>query len=340
MNYQDALDRALSLAGAPAELEAFLRTVPQWRDNLERALTVSRSVAQGLREIAPDAAGTQRAQRQLMSAVDRLSTAGQPSWQSRLLQPFGGYRLALAGLTAVALIVFGIVAGLPSFSGSGTQTAEAVIEGSVAEVGAGAVTISTRDANRVVQLSSDTVLTDGFGNTVESSRLSAGQDVVLKGSGSGDDFVASEVELRDRLFGSVTALSGDGIQLSSSKGEFLILVTPETEFEGLVKVGSFIEVKLVRQSDGTLRALEVEVEDADEGDEGDDDHGGPGGESANPPPSASPAEESKGGGSGPSVEDGGNGGDDGSHEDDSESRSGSEDGHEDGGGSSSEHEED
>jgi hypothetical protein len=73
-------------------------------------------------------------------------------------------------------------------------------------------------------------------------------------------------------------MASDSIHLSSSKGNFTIFVTPETEFEGVVAVGSFVEVKLVRKSDGTLLALEIEVEDEDEGDddhEGGDDRSGP-----------------------------------------------------------------
>jgi hypothetical protein len=119
--------------------------------------------------------------------------------------------------------------------------------------------------------------------------------VVLTGSQSGNEFVASQVELRDRLFGVVTALPGDSIHLTSSKGDFVILISPETRFEGVVSVGSFVEVKLVRVPDGSLIALEIEVEDEDENEsEGDDDHGGP---SASPAPSTSPQSPSSGSGS-------------------------------------------
>lgn len=267
MKYEDALDRALSMAYEPESLDAFLRTVPQWRDDLQRALTVSGSVALELRGIGPDAGARQRAQHRLMAQVERLGEAGNSSVLAGLLRAITGYRLGVAALTTAAFIVLAFAVGLPSLSGGGTQTAEAVIEGSVAEVSLDAVTISTNDSSRVIRLSSDTVLTDGFGNSVQSSKLSAGQDVVLKGSNSGDDFVASEVELRDRLFGVVTGLPGDGIQLNSPKGDFFISVTAQTEFEGAVQVGSFVEIKLARLADGSLRALEVEVED-----EGDDDH--------------------------------------------------------------------
>jgi hypothetical protein len=303
MTYEDALDTALSLAHDPDALEAYLRSVPHWRDDLERAISVSGSVALEWRRIAPDAAAQQRAQQQLLSVVESLGSAGRrSSLLTRLLQSFSGYRLAIAGITAAALIAFALAAGLPSLSGGGTQTAEAVIEGSVAEIGAGAVTISTNNASQQVTLSSDTVLTDSFGNTVEASKLATGQDVVLKGSREGDEFVASEVELRDRLFGVVTALNGDGIQLSSSKGDFFIFVTAQTEFEGVAQVGSFVEIKLVRLSDGSLRALEVEVEDEDEEEDGgeEDEHESTGGsDSSTPPLPPSPSGQSQSGSSDP-----------------------------------------
>jgi hypothetical protein len=282
MTYQDALDRALGLANHPAALEAFLDTVPAWRGDLEQAVGVSRYLGRELRAIAPGEPARLRSQQQLMATVSRMATvqaespiASATKMSSLLTLP----RILIAGATAGALLAFAVVVDVPSLGGGGTPTAEAeVIEGSVSAVGPDGVTINTSDASRVVRLSSNAVLTDSFGNTVEASKLSAGQDVVLKGSNSGNEFVANQVELRDRLFGVVTAMASDSIHLSSSKGNFTIFVTPETEFEGVVAVGSFVEVKLVRKSDGTLLALEIEVEDEDEGDddhEGGDDRSGP-----------------------------------------------------------------
>jgi Domain of unknown function (DUF5666) len=291
MNYQDALERAFELSGESAALEMFLGSVPSWRADLEEALAVSHSLSRELRAITADEGARLRSQQKLMSTISRLAAAepdAHASWISRLSSLVTVPRIVVAGVTAAALLAFAVVVDFPSIDGGGTQTAEAVvIEGSVSEVGAGAVTINTSDSARVVMFNSDTVLTDGFGNTVASGRLSAGQDVVLTGSQSGKEFVASQVELRDRLFGVVTALPGDSIHLTSSKGDFVILITPETKFEGVVAVGSFAEIKLVHAPDGSLLALEIEVEreDEDEG-EGDDDHGG---QLASPSPASSPA---------------------------------------------------
>jgi Domain of unknown function (DUF5666) len=301
MTYQDALDTTLSLANQPAELAAYLRTVPAWRPELERAVYVSHSISGELGSIRPDDAVIERSQRHLDSVIANLmvSPSSTPSVGSRLLGVLGTPRIALAGVTAAALLALALVVNFPDLSGGGTQSAEAlVIEGNVAEVGAGGVTISTSSSSQKVTLSSDTVLMDGFGNSVKASQLSAGQDVVLQGSRSGEDFVASNVELRDRLFGVVSALPGDSIHLSSSSGDYVIKVSTETHFEGIVNVGDFIEVKIDRNPDGTLLALEVEVEDQNDGDDG---HAGPAveqehelpGPSSSPvasgPPSASPA---------------------------------------------------
>jgi len=334
MNYQDALDRALSLSHDPDALEAYLQTVPSWRADLERATAVSRSVSRRLGTLTPADATAQRSQQRLMSVVSRLATAESGAALARragLLGLFAMHRLAVAGVVAAALLVLVFAANLPSLSGGGTQTAEAlVIEGNVAEISTNGVTISTNSTSQLVKLDSNTVLKDGFGNTAETSKLSAGQDVVLEGNRSGDDFVASEVQLRDWLFGVVTALPGDGIHLSSDSGDYVLQVTSDTRFEGVVNVGAFIEVKVIRLSDGSLLAIEVETED--DGGEN-ENQGGDGDQESSGPPLTSPvAAASPSSNSGPS-EDGGQkkseGGDsshDGSSHEDGGSKDGSENG--------------
>ncbi len=319
MTYQDALERALNLSDDRVGLESFLRSVPSWRADLEQALAVSDSLSRDLRVLAPDKDVRERSQRKLMATVSRLARAEPPSrlWRvARTTSMLTLPRIFFASAVAAALLAFAVVVDFPPTGGGGAPAAEAVvIEGSVSEVSTGAVTISTTsDASRVVTLSSDTVLTDGFGNSVQASSLSAGQDVVLKGSQSGEEFVASRVELRDRLFGVVTALPGDSIHLSSPQGDFVILVNPETQFEGVIAVGSSVEIKLTRAADNSLLALEIEVahDEVDEG-EGDDVQGG---SSASPAPAVSPVSQPDGsgssGGSAPKGEDGSS--KDGAHE--------------------------
>jgi hypothetical protein len=332
MSYQDALERALALANDPGALDTFLETVPAWRGDLERALAVSRSLSRELSAIAPQEAARQRSQQQLMATVSRLAAAqaeapAAPGIFSLLTLP----RILIAGATAVALLALAVVVDVPSLGGGGTPTAEAVvIEGSVSAVSPDGVTISTSDSSRLVRLSGDTVLIDGFGNAVEASRLSAGQDVVLKGSRSGDDFVADHVELRDRLFGVVTEMPGDSLHLSSDRGDFVILITPQTEFEGVVAVGSFVEVKLMRTSDGALVALEVEVEDEDEDEQkGDDDDDGTSTAPAGPSVSPNTPSGSSSPTSGSQFDDGDDDDDDGEQQDGEDDGSSDDDEHED-----------
>jgi hypothetical protein len=319
MNYQDALDQALTLADDRRSLDAFLDSVPQWRTDLEGALAVSGSLSRQIRAVQPDQTSRLRTQQQLRSAVSRRAAAeAEPraSWLAETWRVLTFPRFIAAAAVAGALLVSALVVNLPGSNGGGTPTAEAVvIEGSVAEVGSTAMTVSTNEAAKVVTLTSDTVLLDGFGNTVNAADLSTGQDVVLKGSSSGEEFVASEVELRDRLFGVVTALPGDSIHLSSPKGDFVIQVTPETRFEGAVSVGAAVEIKLVRLSDGSLNAVQVEVEDEHEEDqEGDGDPGGASSGSGSTAPSVSSEEPGSSSGGGAVQEDGGSSS--GSHEDD------------------------
>lgn len=286
VNYQDALETALGLAGRPSELDEFLTSAPAWRSDLERALALSSTAGRELRGISPAPSAAGRRERELIELVSRLQVENQAArsrWAA-LLGSVARPRLlaASAGIAAV-LLALALATSLPPFSGGSPPTAEAVlIEGSVAEIGGGIVTITTADSAQLVRLSSDTVLTDGFGNTVGASALSAGQTVVLKGSRSEDGVVASQVELRDRLFGVVTAMPGDSIHLRSSQGEHVILVSSQTKIEGPVAVGAYLEVKIARLPDGRLSALEIEVEDS-EGDDSDND-----GPSSTPATAASP----------------------------------------------------
>jgi hypothetical protein len=140
-----------------------------------------------------------------------------------------------------------------------------------------------------VKFSSDTVLTDGFGNPLQESDLNAGQTVILKGSRSDTGVVASQVELKDRLFGTITALAGDSMSLRSGQGSHVIRITPDTEIESALRVGIAVEVKVLRLTDGTLRALEIESEDDEHEDDDDHSKGETGGSASPVPPSTSPS---------------------------------------------------
>jgi hypothetical protein len=300
VDYEDAFETAIELSHDPAALDAFLATVPSLRGRLDRDLALALAAGRDLRRLTPDPAATMRRQRELLDAVDRHAEQRPVSWAVRLrvfrLRPGLVVTAALVALVAV----LAAVAGLPAVSdGGGTITAEAVvIEGSVAEIGEGAVTINTASSAELVRLSSETVLTDGFGNTVQPTALNTGQTVVLKGSRSSDGLVASSVELKDRLFGTISAISGDGIRLLVGQTEHPIAITPSTEIEAPLRVGAFVEVKVLRLSDGSLRALEIEAEE-EEGDDRPPSKGilaTPAAPSANPTPNTPSSGDPKDGG--------------------------------------------
>jgi hypothetical protein len=286
VNYEEAFETAIRLSNDSAALEAFLATLPDWRDQLSRDLRLAQAVGRELRQLTPGASATLRRQRELLEVVAWHAEQPSPSWLARLHVLLLRPRVVASAALTSAVAVLAILTGLPAFSGGGGAiTAEAVvIEGSVAEIGEGAVTINTADSAELVKLSSDTVLTDGFGNTVQAAALSTGQTVVLKGSRSDDGVVANQVELKDRLFGTVAAMSGDSIRLRTAQAEHTIAVTPGTEIEGPLRIGSYVEVKVLRVSDGSLRALEIAAEDSD-------DSGGSGSGSVDAPtaPVGSPA---------------------------------------------------
>jgi hypothetical protein len=274
VNYDEALETALDLSGDTAAVEAFLATVPAWRDQLNRDVRLAHLAGQELLAISPAPSAAARRQQELVQLVRQLDVAREPTFAPASRGPLAAFvrppLLAGASLAAAALAL-AFILGLPALSGDGPARVEAVvIEGSVSEISNGAVTISTAGSAEMIQLSSDTVLTDSFGNTLQASSLNAGQTVVLKGSRSESGVVASAVEVKDRLFGTVIAMTGDVLRLRAGQTEHAIAITSDTEIEGPIRVGSYVEVKVLRLSDGTLRALEIEAED-DDSDGGDDD---------------------------------------------------------------------
>lgn len=274
MNYDEALETALDLSGDTAAVEAFLATVPAWRDQLNQAVRLAHQTGQELLAISPAPSAAARRQQELLQLVRQLDAAREPTFApaSRgLLAAFARPPLLAGASLAAAALALAFILGLPALNGDGPARVEAVvIEGSVSEISNGAVTISTAGSAELIQLSSDTVLTDSFGNTLQASSLNAGQTVVLKGNRSDSGVVASAVEVKDRLFGTVIAMTGDVLRLRAGQTEHAIAITGDTEIEGPIRVGSYVEVKVLRLSDGTLRALEIEAED-DDSDGGDDD---------------------------------------------------------------------
>jgi hypothetical protein len=273
VNYEEALETALMLSDDAKALEAFLAEVPSYRERLLAQVELSRALGRDLSAVRPGSAARSRREQELLTLIAKLSNRQEPAlaWRTRLAGLFTPRTIASGGLAAV-LIALALVITQPAIDGTGPLTAEAVvIEGSVAEIGAEGVTISTADSAQLVKLSADTLLTDGFGNSLQPSDLNAGQTVVLKGNRSESGLVASQVEVKDRIFGTVVALSTDSLRLRSAQGEYVIAITGATEFEGAVRAGSYVEVKVLRLPDGSLRALEVEAEDDDEDEsEGDD----------------------------------------------------------------------
>jgi len=94
-------------------------------------------------------------------------------------------------------------------------------------------------------------------------------------------YTAHEIELEDspsqpsgtEFFGEVTAM-GDG---SWTVGGLTFLITPTTEIKDAIIVGDFVKVEASVGIDGTLTALEIELDDdaqiGDDSEDGDDDSG-------------------------------------------------------------------
>ncbi len=89
------------------------------------------------------------------------------------------------------------------------------------------------------------------------------------------------------LEGTITSIGESSLTLLNAAGSATVLITPETELKGAdgasialsdLRIGDHVKVHAVKQSDGTLVAREVELED-DDGGQGQDeqnDNSGPG----------------------------------------------------------------
>jgi hypothetical protein len=145
-----------------------------------------------------------------------------------------------------------------------------MIEGTVEEVGQGRFFIRTTTAREAIMLDQGAVLTDDFGNLLKPDDLRPGQVVILTGKHSDGNFVAAQLEVKDKLFGTVVELDPDHLRLRNGAREYWIALDPAIEVEGRVGIGSWVEVEVRRLSDGSLLAREIEVEEEEEDEDEDE----------------------------------------------------------------------
>lgn len=274
MTYEEALEKALELRNDPQALDSFMHCVTEMRPRLESDLTLIRSARAEIAALSPSRASTERAERQLMRVVAGQESI-ESSRQSRLSR-FATWRIAVVGATAAAAVVAALFVASPDAPTLSPSNAEAVVvEGSVADVSPEGVTINTASGPRTFSLADDTALQDGFGNRVSIASLRPGQIVILTARSSDGMLVPQTLEIRDRLFGSLTAMTSESITLRSGDSWYLIRLSPKTEVEGNLAVGVQIEVEVEQLKDGSFWAEEIEVEDQDSDGHHyrDDDHG-------------------------------------------------------------------
>lgn len=283
MNYQDALERAIALRANRRDLEAFLGTVPDWRAQIEADIGLAAQFRDTVAARHPSDAAVAHAEQQLLRLVSvleardstRASIPPAPSLLARLWRA----RLVVGTATAAIVIAASVLFSGPGGNGGGLApgAAEAVlIEGNVAQVAGQTVTLETPSGPRTFTLNG-TTLQDGFGNTIDLSALKPGQPVVLFAEDAGGGNLSPQrLEVKDRLFGRITALSGSSLTLQTSSAQYTIALTAQTDVRDRVGVGSTVEVRVLRQGDGTLRADRIDAEDGDDDDD-QRDNSGPGG---------------------------------------------------------------
>ena len=270
MNYQETLQTALELQSTGGDIEDLLSQVPDWRPEFEADLRLAALAKDQLSKVAPRQASTDRAAAQLKRTVQEL---GQGSgvgrsvllFGRRFRAPFG--QVFAAGLTAAVLVVVGLVALLPDSASPANTTAEAVvIEGTVFEISEAGLLLTSGTLQETVLIVEGAVLRDSLGNIVSTAQLKPGQTVVLTGNHSNGEFLASKVEFKSRLFGTVLNVDAERISLVIGETEFSVVISPDTRVRGVLVAGVFVEIEVGELEDGTLFAKEIEVEEP--GDDG------------------------------------------------------------------------
>ena len=274
MTYQETLQTALELQLSGSDLEDFLSQVPGWRLELEADLQLAALLRNQISKVQPSSEASKRASGLLRTTIEERSQIepSHRSWIFFLPIRRTPVRLALsAGITAALLLLFGLIFALPGGNPLTTTTAEAVmIEGTVSEISPVGLLLTSGNTQETVLIQDGAVLQDSFGNIVSVRRLKPGQTVVLTGNHSNGEFLASQVEFKDKLFGTILTLDADRIELVGGERRFTVLLSPDTRIEGALAIGVFVEIEVLQLSDGTLLAEEVEVEEdgADDDDKG------------------------------------------------------------------------
>jgi sRNA-binding protein len=160
------------------------------------------------------------------------------------------------------------------------------LSGSIEAVTDLGLKLRTRDGDAVdVQILSDTVIRS-HGNVISRSDLKAGDRVEIKGRADGNVFVAVRIEVEDHrnddrsteIEGTITEVSGSSLTVADRKGgEQTATIDSSTVIKrdgrvieaSALRVKDRVEVKARRDTDGTLIAVTIKVEDGGE-DEDDD----------------------------------------------------------------------
>ena len=183
-------------------------------------------------------------------AAHRREALGSPGRAP--LRLFGARRLAAAGFLAAAMLALGAGAlGLLTGTNGGlgifdSPSAEAVvIQGTLEAQGTGELTLVTSSGTQVLAIESDLVIVDAVGNPIARDSLLKGQTLSVKGRREDHDrVVIHEIEATTEVQGRVVSFSAISLQLAGGRLEFVVKLTPETRFEGALKVGAQVEVEI------------------------------------------------------------------------------------------------
>jgi hypothetical protein len=254
-----------------------------WKRNRDRGQEVApdvRDLAARLEQVSEQqpypVAAAGRARERMLRALAGTRTAAPAARPGAIAGFASRRRIAFAAALAAVMLLL-TAGGLTLMDGGrvplSSPSAEAVlIQGTLDSQTASGLTLITESGSQVVVIDDGAQVIDAVGNPIALDALLKGQALSVRGRrDEHSGVVVSEIKAVTEIHGTVVSFSPTLLRLTSRRGDYDLIVTPETRIEGLVRPGVPVEVEIERGVSGELIAKEIEAEDEHEDEE--EDHG-------------------------------------------------------------------
>jgi hypothetical protein len=200
VSYKDALEDCLNVMRGGGDLQSAVSRYPQHETELRDDVRIAYALRRAAVSVVPPAGAETRASLRLANALREARTEAQPARRAASASPFGWLAgalrpLAVVGVAAVALVVFGLGTGNISNPLGGASRAEAsTVEGVVVENRNGTLTLETPQGLTKVDLNQKPTIQDDTAKLLTISDIEAGQVVRIEAKKTAQGLVARQVD--------------------------------------------------------------------------------------------------------------------------------------------------